>query len=102
MVSLLTPNKALETLAGNVQARRLDMGLTQAGLSSRSGVPLSTLRKFEQTGAASIEVLCKLLMVVGGLEDVVEASAPKQSDFTTIDEVLKADGKPKRKHGWRS
>ena len=102
MVSLLTPNKALETLAGNVQARRLALGLTQVGLSSRSGVPLSTLRKFEQTGAASIEVLCKLLMVVGGLDDVVEASAPKQSDFATIDEVLKADDKPKRKHGWRS
>lgn len=102
MVSLLTPSKAQETLASNVQARRLAIGLTQAGLSSRSGVALSTLRKFEQTGAASIEVLCKLLMVVGGLEDVVKASAPKQSDFTTIDEVLKADAKPKRKHGWRS
>lgn len=78
------------------------MGLTQAGLASRSGVALATLRKFEQTGAVSVEVLCKLLTVVGGLEEVVAASAPTQSEFTSIDEVLKADGKPKRKHGWRA
>lgn len=102
MVSFLTPTKAQEALAFNLRARRLAMGLTQAGLSSRSGVALGTLRKFEQTGAASIEVLCKLLLVVGGLEDVVDASAPEQSEFATIDDVLKPEGKPQRKHGWRS
>ena len=102
MVALITPRKAQDALAENVRARRLAMGLTQAGLASRSGVALATLRKFEQTGAVSVEALCKLLMVVGGLEEVVAASAPTQSEFTSIDEVLKADGKPKRKHGWRA
>lgn len=102
MRSLVTPNHAQEILAKNVRARRLALGLTQAGLSSRSGVALATLRKFEQTGAASIEVLCKLLMIVGGLEKVVEASAPEQSEFASIDEVLEANKKPSRKYGWRS
>ena len=102
MITLLSAAKAQETLAGNVQARRLAIGLTQAGLASRSGVPLGTLRKFERTGAASIETLFKRLMIVGGLERMIDASAPEQSEFTSIDEVLGADRKPPRKHGWRT
>lgn len=102
MITLLTTAKAQEKLAKNVQARRLAIGFTQAGLASRSGVPLGTLRKFERTGAASIETLFKLLMVVGGLERMVDASAPEQGEFTSIDEVLEADRKPSRKHGWRT
>jgi len=102
MIALLTATKAQERLAKNVQARRLAIGLTQAGLASRSGVPLGTLRKFERTGAASIETLFKLLMVVGGLDRMVDASAPEQTEFTSIDEVLEADRKPSRKHGWRT
>ena len=102
MIALLTATKAQEKLAKNVQARRLAIGLTQAGLAARSGVPLGTLRKFERTGAASIETLFKLLMVVGGLDLMVDASAPEQAEFTSIDEVLEADRKPPRKHGWRT
>lgn len=102
MISLLTPLKAQEQIARNLQERRLAMGLTQAGLAARSGVALGTLRKFERTGAASIETLLKLLMVVGGLEQVIAASAPEADTFSSIDEVLQAPDKPRRKHGWRS
>lgn len=102
MMSLMTAAKAQEKLARNVKARRLALGLTQSGLASRSGVPLGTLRKFERTGAASIETLFKLLMVVGGLERMVDASASEQGEFSSIDEVLDADRKPSRKHGWRT
>lgn len=102
MISLLTPLKAQEQIARNLQERRLAMGLTQAGLAARSGVALGTLRKFERTGAASIETLLKLLMVVGGLEQVIAASAPEAGTFSSIDEVLQAQDKPRRKHGWRS
>lgn len=102
MIVVLTSGKAQTQLAHNVRERRLAMGLTQAGLAARSGVALGTLRKFEQTGAASIDALIKLLMVVGGLEQVIEASAPDSSAFSSIDDVLDAKNAPKRKHGWRS
>lgn len=102
MISLLTPAKAQLQLAENLRERRLAMGLTQAGLSSRSGVALATLRKFERTGAASIETLLKLLSVVGGLEELIKATTPIESEFSSIDEVIKADAKPKRKIGWRA
>lgn len=102
MISLLTPSKAQQRLAANLQARRVTLGLTQAGLSSRSGVALGTLRKFERTGAASIEALLKLTAVLGGLEALVAATAPEPATFGSIDEVLKARDAPKRKYGWRS
>ncbi len=102
MMSLLTPAKAQLQLAENLRERRLAMGLTQAGLSSRSGVALATLRKFERTGAASIETLLKLLAVVGGLEEVIKATTLIESEFSSIDEVIKADVRPKRKIGWRT
>jgi transcriptional regulator with XRE-family HTH domain len=102
MIVLLSAAKAQEKIARNLQARRLAMGLTQAGLATRSGVALGTLRKFERTGAASVETLLKLLMVVGGLEQVIAASAPEADTFSSIDDVLQAEDKPRRKHGWRS
>lgn len=102
MISLLTPTKAQTQLAQNLRERRLRMGLTQTGLSERSGVALATLRKFERTGMASIEALFKLMLVVGGLDEVLAASAPEGTEFTSIEDVLKANATPKRKRGWRA
>jgi len=102
MMLLPTPAKAQVKLAENLRERRLDMGFTQAGLAARSGVALATLRKFERTGAASIGTLLKLLAVVGGLEEVIEATAPVPREFSSIDEVIGADARPRRRIGWRS
>jgi hypothetical protein len=41
-------------------------------------------------------------MVVGGLEQLIEASAPDSNAFSSIDDVLDAKDRPRRKHGWRS
>ncbi|MBW7909908.1 MAG: helix-turn-helix domain-containing protein [Alphaproteobacteria bacterium] len=101
MVLLITPSKAQAKLAENVRLRRLDMGLTQAGLAERSGVALPTLRKFEQQGAISLESLFKILMVVGGLEEVVKVTEPTPAAFASIDDVLKADNRITRKRGRR-
>ena len=98
----MTPTKAKCRLADNMRERRLSMNLTQTGLSEYSGVALSTLRKFEQSGAISVDNLFKLMLVLGGLDDVIEASAPKTSNFSSIDEVLSGKEKPKRRRGSRS
>lgn len=101
MVLFITPSKAQAKLAENIRLRRLDMGLTQAGLAERSGVALPTLRKFEQRGAISLESLLKILMVVGGLEEVVKATEAIPAAFSSIDDVLKAEGRVTRKRGRR-
>jgi len=72
MVSLISISKAQQKLAENIRDRRLSMELTQTGLAKRSGVPLATLRKFEQTGVISLEPFLKLLMVVGRIDDVLK------------------------------
>jgi hypothetical protein len=101
MILLITPSKAQKKLAENVRQRRLDMLLTQEGLAERSGVPLPTLRKFEQRGAISLESFLKLLMVLGGLETIIEATQPMLKQFSSIEEVLDAEKSHARKRGRR-
>lgn len=104
MVSLITVFKAQTLLAEHVRRRRIDSGLTQQGLAARSGVSLPTLRKFEQKGLISLESFLKLAMVLGLLENIVNATTPATTQFTSIDEVINADKhkKPIRQKGWRS
>jgi len=98
---LITLTKALKKLAENTRQRRLDMELTQEGLAERSGVPLATLRKFEQKGLISLESFLKLLMVLGGIESIIKATQPQPTEFTSIDEVISANLTPLRKRGRR-
>ena len=99
MLSLISISKAQLKIAENLRARRLSMELTQETLADRSGVPLPTLRKFEQKGSISLESLLKLLMVVGGIEEIIEVLKPSQPKFTSIDDVLKATTSITRKRG---
>jgi transcriptional regulator with XRE-family HTH domain len=101
MISLITSSKAQKTVAKNMQSLRLQQGLTQKGLSERSGVSLSTLRKFEQTGAISLESFFKLAMILNCLEQVVQATESNTNQFLSIDDVLKQTNDKKPKRGWR-
>ena len=101
MVLLMTSAKARKKIVENMKGLRLEKGLTQEGLSERSGVSLSSLRKFEQKGMLSLESFLKLAMVLGCLEKLLQATQPLENNFSSIDDVLtkKEDKKPKR--GWR-
>ena len=101
MVSLITVAKAQRNLAENARAHRLQMELTQEGLAVRSGVPLPTLRKFEQKSTISLESYLKLQMVLGGLENLLKATQVKAPLFSSIDDVLEADSASTRKRGKR-
>ncbi|WP_319757828.1 helix-turn-helix transcriptional regulator [uncultured Sphaerochaeta sp.] len=99
MIALISPSIAQRKIAQNLKERRLQMNLTQEGLSARSGVPLATLRKFEQQGLISLESLLKLMMVLGMLESMVAATKVSQTSFSSIDEVIALETLPKRKRG---
>lgn len=79
---------------------RLEKGLTQEGLSERSGVSLASLRKFEQKGLISLESFFKLAMTLGCLEKLVSATEPANERFNTIEEVLKDKEDKKPQRGW--
>ncbi len=98
---LITPSKTQKKLAENTRRQRLEMDLTQEGLAKRSGVPLPTLRQFEQKYSISLQSFLKLQMVLGGLDNILKATEVTKSEFASIDEVLKADSAPTRKRGKR-
>lgn len=99
MISLISPLKAQRKLADILRERRLVQNLTQEGLSERSGVPLATLRKFEQKGSISLESFLKLVWVLGGLEEMIDVLKPEKPTFNSIDEVLVNVSDKVRKRG---
>lgn len=100
MLLLTTLPKAQKKLAENLRLRRLKMDLTQEGVAARSGVSLPTLRKFEQKGTISLESFLKILMVLGGIDEILKATEPSSTKFSSIDEVL-ADKASTHKRGRR-
>lgn len=102
MELLLSISKAQDQLRGQVRTIRLNQGFTQKGLANRAGVPLPTLRKFEQKGLISLEALLKILMVLGSLEAFVSALENDKEHFDSIDDVLEDRPQKPRKYGWRT
>ncbi|MCY4312283.1 MAG: helix-turn-helix transcriptional regulator [Gammaproteobacteria bacterium] len=102
MILLNTVSKAQGLLRLQLKAMRVRQGLTQAGLAKRSGVPLPTLRKYEQTGLISLESFLKILMVLGCLEAFVQVLNDHSEHFESIDDVLDDRPKKSRKRGWRT
>ncbi len=102
MISLISVSKAQKIIPEHIRALRLQKGLTQEGLSKRSGVSLPTLRKFEQQGKISLESFLKIAMVLECLEDIIKALALPAGQFSSIDEVIKEKSEQhKRQRGWR-
>lgn len=99
MISLISPSKAQGIIAENLRERRVQLDFTQKGLASRSGVPLATLRKFEQLGVISLESLLKLMTVLGMLDAIVKATEVPQDSFSSLDQIIALESAPKRKRG---
>jgi transcriptional regulator with XRE-family HTH domain len=76
------------------KARRIALGLSQADLSARSGVPIATLKRFEQRGEASFTTIL-------ALAEVLDALAEFQALFPTPDirslEDLDRQEKPRQR-----
>lgn len=102
MKSLLTISKAQDMLRLKVKQLRLSQGFTQKGLSIRAGVPLPTLRKFEQQGLISLESFLKILMVLGCVGLIIDALETEKEEFNSIADVIKNQPRKMRKRGWRT
>ena len=82
-----------------MKTRRLEMNLTQEGLSVRSGVPLATYRRFERTGKVSLDGLLHIAYALDALDDFDQLFASRK--YASLDEALDADQK-NRKRGKRN
>lgn len=91
------PREIMVEIAARAKAWRLALDLTQEGLASRSGVPLSTLKQFEHTGKISLEALLALSLAFGNTHEFDGLFATAQSSAgVSLDELMKAPKQRKR------
>ncbi len=83
-------------VAGNFRKRRVEKNITRQRMAELSGVPLSTLARFEQKGFIAFESLVKLAMALGYTSEIKDLfSVPK---FDTMEELdhIRQKSKDKR------
>ena len=92
-LNFLLPEDFARQLGVRAQARRLGANLTRKTLAERSGVPGSTIRKFETTGIVGIVGLMRIADALDCLDDFSKLFPVKLA--ITIDDFVA----PVRKRG---
>ncbi len=67
-VNIHTPKEIAHLLAGKARELRLMKEWTRDELAARSGISVSSLKRFEQTGQISLERLLKIAMALDALD----------------------------------
>lgn len=96
-LSLHTPAEVASGLASRVRASRLMRGWTQAELSRRAGVALSTLKMFEHQGHISLERLLRIASALDDLESFQKLFEPPPA--RSLDELEARSTVVARKYG---
>lgn len=99
MLSLLedftldNPEDIAREVAENFRKRRVEKNITRQRISELSGVPLSTVARFEQRGLISFESLVKLAMALGYTADVRNLfGSPKFNTMEELDLIRRKKG----------
>ena len=83
--TLENPDDIMMHVAENFRKRRVEKNITRQRIAELSGVPLSTVARFEQRGLIAFESLIKLAMALGYSSEVKDLfSDPK---FDTMEEL---------------
>lgn len=83
---LKTPGEVAREIGAREKARRKQKKLTQAELSAKAGVSLSSLKRFEQSGEISFVSLLKIAAVLGETEAF--DSLFERRGYSSIQEVI--------------
>ena len=87
----------MQRMAENLKSRRLEKKLSTKSLSAMSGVPASTIQRFELKHSISLESYVKLAKALGYTEEVMQLlSEPK---YDTMKELLEINKNKTRKRG---
>lgn len=68
--TLDNPEDVAKEVAENFRKRRVERNITRQHIAERSGVPISTVARFERTGLIAFESLIKLAMALGYIADI--------------------------------
>ena len=87
----------MQRLAENLKARRLEKKLSTKSLAEMSGVPTSSIQRFELKHSISLESYVKLATALGYSEEIMQLlSEPK---YDTMEELLEINKNRTRKRG---
>lgn len=84
-------------LAEQLRQRRLERTLSREALSLMSGVPVSTIAKFEQKHTISLRQYAALCKALGYKEQLKQTTA--QPIYKTMEELETINTNKNRKHG---
>lgn len=87
----------MQQLAQNLKARRLEKKLSTKSLSEMSGVPASSIQRFELKHSISLESYVKLAKALGYSEEIMQLLAEPKYD--TMEELLELNKNRTRKRG---
>ena len=93
------PYDAKLELAKSAKNARLNLGWKRDTLSEKTGIPTSTLKRYETTGEISLDQFLKLVFVLGDLDKLKGIFNSEATVFATLDDMLKVNPMPKRKRG---
>lgn len=86
LFNITTLNDVAKQIATRVKKRRLELNLTQEGMSAKAGVKFATYRRFEQTGEISLRGLLQIGFALNALSDFDELF--KQQQYQSLEDVL--------------
>ena len=87
----------MKRLAENLKTRRLEKKLSTKSLSEMSGVPASSIQRFELKHSISLESYVKIAKALGYSEEIMQLLAEPKYD--TMEELLEINKNRKRKRG---
>ena len=96
---LTDPVEMGKLLAERIKALRLFNGWTRETMAEKSGVTPSSLKRFETTGKASLELVLKVAHAMSRLEDFRNLLVLPAA--RSMDELERRSGRPDRKRGRR-
>lgn len=88
---------AAELLARRVKELRLAEGWKRETLAARAWVTVASLKRFERTGKASLQLLLRVAAALGRLEDFTKVLEP--AEFRTMAELEQHAQTAKRQRG---
>jgi len=97
LLSLQTPAESGKSMAERAKALRLLKSLTRETLAQRAGITAASLKRFETTGAASLDLVLRLAFALGRLDDFTGAFQPPEA--ATLAELKARYDRPLRKRG---
>lgn len=93
------PYDAKSELAKSAKNARLKRGWKRGTLSEKTGIPVSTLTRYETTGEISLDQFLKLTFVLGDLDKLKGVFDSEEQVFSSLDEMVKVKPEVKRKRG---